>query len=215
MTDLHQTLAQFTTCVLSDAADSLSLQVQCFGLVPTRPDVRIAGPAFTLRYLPVGTSGGTVGDFLHLVQPGAVIVIDNAGRTDCTIWGGILSEVAHRQGVAGAVIWGMHRDQETAVATGFPLFTCGAFMRTGKGRVALEQINGPVGVAGVRIEPGDLVVADANGVVAIPQARAADVAARAAFIAGREAALLDEVARTDNLEQARAAVGYHDLQSRR
>nr|WP_221179402.1 RraA family protein [Streptomyces botrytidirepellens] len=96
------------------------------------------GPAFTVRYAPVDeSSDGTVGDFLDDVPPGSVIVIDNDGRTDVTVWGGIMSEVAAHRGIAGTVINGVCLDVSASLARNYPLFSRGRFMRTGKDRVRL------------------------------------------------------------------------------
>jgi len=112
--------------------------------------------------------GGTVGDFLDDVPPGAVIVIDNDGRTDVTVWGGIMTEIAAVRGIAGTVISGVCRDVSACLAQNYPLFSRGRFMRTGKDRVRLAAIGKPVTVSGIEIQPGTLVCAD--GVVAVPAA---------------------------------------------
>lgn len=203
------------TATVSDALDALGLAGGCTGLRPLAPGSRIAGPALTLRYLPTGTSGGTVGEFLHLAKPGDVVVIDNAGRTDCTVWGGILSTLAHEAGLAGTVIYGVSRDVDTTVAVGYPLFSLGPHMITGKGRVSLEQINGPVALGTVRVEAGDIVVADDTGVVIVPAARLDEVLETATAIERAEQAVLDDVRGGMSLDAARARHNYHHLQARR
>ncbi|HEX2114858.1 MAG TPA: RraA family protein [Alphaproteobacteria bacterium] len=207
-------LARLKTATLSDALDSLGIVGGCQGLLPLARGTRIAGPALTLRYLPAGLSGGTVGDYLHLAKQGDVIVIDNAGRTDCTVWGGILSELAHKAGVAGTVIDGVSRDVDRTIELGYPMFSRGAHMVTGKGRIALEQINGPVALGRVRVEPGDIVVGDDSGVVVIPASRFEDVLEKAIAIDEAEQAVLKDVAGGMSLEAARKRHNYHLLQAR-
>ena len=83
-----------------------------------------------MRYAPAdGAASGTVGDFLNDVPQGAVIVIDNDGRTDVTVWGGIMTEIASARGVAGTVINGVCRDVSACLAQSYPLFSRGRFMR--------------------------------------------------------------------------------------
>lgn len=86
-------------------------------------------------------------------QLASVVVIDNAGRLDATIWGDILTMVAHRRGIAGTVIDGVCRDISRAWNLGYPIFARDNTMRTGKDRVDLDQINVPVSIGGVRVAP--------------------------------------------------------------
>ena len=70
----------------------------------------MAGRAWTLLYGPAANPPGTVGDYIDDVPPGSVIVLDNGGRDNATVWGDILTEIAQRRGIAGTVIDGMCRD---------------------------------------------------------------------------------------------------------
>jgi len=134
------------------------------------------GPAFTVKYVPAATPAGTVGDYIDDVKPGDVVVIDNDGRTDCTVWGDILTQYAGIHGIAGTVIDGVCRDVNKAIRERYPLFTAGRFMRTGKDRVEVESVNTTVSVGTVRVEASDIVVADASGVVIVPGKFARQVA---------------------------------------
>jgi regulator of RNase E activity RraA len=201
-----------TPCV-SDALDRLALPGQCFGVAPLdNYPIAVVGLAFTVKYVPAGDPPGTVGDFLDDVAKGDIVVIDNDGRTDCTVWGDIMTEYAARREIAGTVINGVCRDVTKALRDQYPLFTCGRFMRTGKDRVQVEGVNVPVAVGTVRVAPRDIVVADANGVVVVPRARAAAVARLARQIDEAEAAIRARLARGGTLAEARAALGYHALQ---
>lgn len=97
-------LRKLPTAAISDALDREGIPGVLEGLAPLSNDFRAAGPAFTVQYAPVESGSGTVGDFLDEVPPGAVIVIDNDGRRDVTVWGGIMTEVASIRDVAGTVI---------------------------------------------------------------------------------------------------------------
>lgn len=202
------------TAAISDALDKLGLPGSLHGIAPLRPGQRAVGPAFTVAYEPVGAGGGTVGDFLDDVPEGAVVVIDNQGRTDCTVWGGIMSQLASRAGVAGTVIHGTCRDTATAAEVGYPLWSVSTFMRTGKDRVRVRAVQQDLVVDGVTIAAGDLVVADDDGVVAVPVARWGQVAALAEQIDRVEEDIVAAVVSGATLREARQRHGYHSLQTR-
>ena len=166
------------TCCLSDAMDRLGIPCGLEGIKPINRDSTMCGRAFTVHYVPCGSGvKGTVGDYLDDVKSGEVVVIDNAGRTTCTVWGDLLSITATHKGVAGTLIDGVCRDLPTIHELNYNIFTKGYYMVTGKDRVEVDQVNVPVSVSGVRIEPGDLVVGDATGVVIVPQINAEKVLA--------------------------------------
>lgn len=205
---------QMDTCCLSDAMDRLGIPCGLEGIKPVNPDSALCGRAFTVHYVPCGTVKGTVGDFLDDVKPGEVVVIDNGGRTWCTVWGDLMSIAATHKGIAGTVIDGVCRDLPTVHKLNYNIFTKGHYMVTGKDRVEVDQINVPVAVSGVRVAPGDLVVGDATGVVVIPQEKAARVLEVAKEIAAKEAVIEESVARGVPLREARAKAHYHNLQTR-
>jgi regulator of RNase E activity RraA len=198
---------------VSDAMDKLGLLGQCLGITPLDNYTRvIVGPAFTVKYAPASTPPGTVGDFLDFVAEGDVVVMNNDGRLDCTVWGDIMTQYALARKIAGTVIDGVCRDVTKALGDGYPLFTRGRFMRTGKDRVQVEATNVPVSVGTARVCAHDLVVADANGVVAVPRDRAHEVATVARQIERVEAEIRAQVSSGKTLKAAREALGYHTLQ---
>ncbi|HEX4253422.1 MAG TPA: RraA family protein [Pseudonocardia sp.] len=200
---------------VSDALDSLGLPGALHGIGALRGGQRAVGPVFTVTYEPVDEAGGTVGDFLDDVPTGAVVLIDNAGRTDCTVWGGIMSETAHARGIAGTVIHGTCRDVAVAAAAGYPIWSVARFMRTGKDRVRVASVQAPVTIDGVTIRPGDLLVADDDGAVAVPAARWDEVAEAARRIDRVEQAIVEAVRGGATLARARTLHGYHTLQAHR
>src|SRR5690625_5178290 len=134
-------LKKLTTSEISDALDKHGIVGQALGINAIFNPDRIAGPAFTLSYLPKGESTGNIGDYIDEVPPGSVIVIDNRGREDCTVWGNILCEVAKQKGLSGVVIDGDCRDDNLAEEIGFPVYAKAAHFRTGKDRVVMEAVN--------------------------------------------------------------------------
>ncbi len=201
------------TPAVSDALDKLGIHGQALNIMPLA-DYRdvIVGPAFTVRYVPASTPAGTVGDFIDDVAEGDVVVIDNNGRTDCTVWGDIMTQYAGLRGIAATVIDGVCRDVSKALSDGYPLFTAGRFMRTGKDRVQVESTNSTVTLGTVRVASRDLVVADANGAVIVPREHAHRVAEIAHQIDKTEAAIRQHIAQGATLREAREALGYHLLQ---
>ncbi|NVZ60522.1 RraA family protein [Pseudomonas gingeri] len=198
---------------VSDAMDKLGLPGQCLGIAPLDNYAKvIVGPAFTVQYVSASVPPGTVGDFIEDVAAGDIVVIDNGGRTDCTVWGDIMTQYAGTRGIAGTVIDGVCRDVNKALGDGYPIFSQGRFMRTGKDRVQVQSVNQPVSIGSARVCDRDIVVADANGVVVVPRDRAAEVAACARRIETIEAEIRALIAQGKTLKEARATLGYHSLQ---
>ncbi|MEX3813917.1 RraA family protein [Paraburkholderia sp. BR13439] len=207
--------AKLETATLSDALDRLGLPGQCYKIKPRDPSFRMAGRAFTILYGPAGSPAGTVGDFIDDVPSGSVIVLDNGGREDATVWGDILTEIAHRRGIAGTVIDGINRDVHLCLSLGYPVFSKDNWMRTGKDRVQVEGTNVPVTIGNVRVAPGDLLRGDADGVISIPKEHEERVLAAAEEIEAAEKSIREAVATGMRLDDARAQFKYHQLQTRR
>ncbi|WP_448652078.1 RraA family protein [Pseudomonas fluorescens] len=198
---------------VSDAMDKLGIPGQCLGIAPL-DNYRgtVVGPAFTVQYVPASLPPGSVGDFIEDVLPGDVVVLANAGRTDCTVWGDIMTQYAGSRGIAATVIDGVCRDVSKALGDGYPMFSRGRYMRTGKDRVQVASVNQPVAISGARVCARDIVVADANGVLVVPRARAEEVARTARQIEAVEAQIRAQLEAGKTLKQAREALGYHTLQ---
>jgi regulator of RNase E activity RraA len=206
--------AKLDTATISDALDRLGIVGQCYKIKPRSPEFRMAGRAFTILYGPAANPPGTVGDFLDDVPEGGVVVLDNGGREDCTVWGDIMTELAHRKGIAGTVIDGINRDVALAYQLGYPLFSKDNWMRTGKDRVQVEGVNVPVTVGGARVRPGDILRGDADGVVVIPQEHEDRVLAAAEEIDVTEEHIRNSVRSGKSLREAREEFKYHQLQSK-
>lgn len=203
------------TATISDALDRLGIVGQCYRVKGRDPEFRMAGRAFTMRCGPASNPPGTVGDYIDEVPKGHVVVIDNGGRTDATIWGDILTEIAHRRGLAGTVIDGISRDVHLCRSLGYPVFSIDHWMRTGKDRVQVEEMDCVVNIAGARVAPGDILVGDPDGVVVIPAAHEEKVLAAAEEIDRAETAIREAVRGGMRLDEARNQFKYHQLQTRR
>jgi Demethylmenaquinone methyltransferase len=201
-------------CCVSDAMDRLGIACGLAGIQAVVPGNIICGAAFTVHYVPCGMTKGTVGDFLDDVQPGQIVVIDNAGRTYCTVWGDLMSISATRRGLGGTVIDGVCRDVPMVKKLNYKIFTKGYYMVTGKDRVEVDAINVPVSVSGIQIKPGDIILGDDTGVIAIPAEAAERVLVVALEIAEKEAEIEKGLQAGLSLREARKAVNYHSLQTR-
>lgn len=214
MEDIIEALAKMDVTSLSDAMDRLGVPCGCLGIRPVQDGKSFCGRAFTVHYVPCGVKKGTVGDFLDEVKPGEVVVIDNAGRNYCTVWGDIMTTVASGKGIAGTVIDGVCRDLPGIKAVGYPVFSKGCYMVTGKDRVEVDQVNVPVSLSGVKVDPGDIVRADDTGVIVIPSSLAEEVLKRAKLIEETEQKIIAEVRKGSSLKDARAKLHYHTLQTK-
>lgn len=216
MTDINvERAAKLDTATLSDALDRQGLNGQCYKIKPRSSDFRMAGRAWTLLYGPAGSPAGTVGDYIDDVAPGSVIVLDNGGRDNVTVWGDILTEVAHKKGIAGTVIDGINRDVSFCLELGYPIYSRENWMRTGKDRVQVEATQVPVNIGEARVCPGDILRGDADGVVVIAKEHEEAVLAAAEEIQAAEDAIRASVRAGMTLREAREKHRYHQLQTRR
>jgi len=206
--------SRLDTTALSDALDRLGIAGQCLNIRPLDPRFRLAGRAFTILYGPAGSPPGTVGDYIDDVPPGGVVVLDNGGRENATVWGDILTMVATRRRVAGTVIDGACRDTHLARELNYPIFSRSYSMRTGKDRVQVEAMGGPVNIGDARVYPRDLLRGDSDGVLVIPQAHETQVLAIAEEIDAKEEQIRRLVLDGMSLTEARRQLGYHQLQSK-
>ena len=153
------------------------------GIRPLWPSGRVAGPAFTVRCPP--------GDNLMLhaaiyrAEPGSVIVVES-GDTDYALAGGNVCAIAHRRGVEAFVLDGVIRDIGEVREDGFPVHARGVVPIPGAKRI-VKPLNVPVSCGGVTVHPGDVVVADEDGVIVVPADRADEILAQAQGKLAREA----------------------------
>lgn len=165
-------LREFDTPAISDLMNRLYAMVP--ELVPlTDPELSIAGPACTVKVYPGDNL--MVHKSLDIVQPGDVIVVDTSSSALTAVLGDLISTKARHRGVAGFVVDGLIRDLPAIRALGdFPVFARGV---TPKGPLhrGPGEINHPISCGGIVVNPGDIVIADLNGVVVVPRGIAAEL----------------------------------------
>jgi 4-hydroxy-4-methyl-2-oxoglutarate aldolase len=206
--------SKLDTTSLSDAMDRLGIPGQCLGIKPLSPGFRLAGRAFTILYGPAGQPPGTVGDYIDDVPVGHVLVLDNGGRENATVWGDILTEIAHMRKLGGTVIDGACRDTHLALSLDYPMFSRSYSMRTGKDRVQVEAMGGPVNIGDARVNQLDIMRGDADGVVVLPREHEDKILTIAEEIDFVEGQIRKAVREGSSLTEARRKFGYHTLQSR-
>jgi regulator of RNase E activity RraA len=123
-----------------------------------------------------------------------VIVVDAGGETTYAIVGDLMSSHAEKRGVAGFVIYGAIRDSAEIGARRFPVYACGVTHR-GPYKNGPGEINVPIALGSMVINPGDIIVGDTDGVVAVPQAHAGEILALARVQLAKETATLKAIAR--------------------
>ena len=194
--------AWLSTCAISDALDELGLGPAAAGLRPFGPTETVLGPAFTCRLVEGGS--GAFNSYLPHVPPGSMIVVDAGGRADVSAWGGLAAAEARRLGAVGTVINGACRDAGELLDLAYPVFALGTTPASGRGRLLPAEEQLEIEILGVSIRPGDLVVADGDGFVAVPRNRSREVLRLARTITAADEALMAAVRGGAPLRDARA-----------
>lgn len=205
------------TSMVADIMDKLGLfgAVGASSLTPSITGAPIVGPAITVRHEPLtgesnpnqraaqGFNGMAEMEAHNLAQPGDVVVIQ--GVAGLSNMGGVSSTIAQRQGIVGAIVDGGVRDLNLSREIGFPKWATEVTPITGKWRIKTTEINGPVTICGLRVLPGDLIVADDSGVCVIPREHAktvADACVKAFELEARRLAAIREGAHIADLPKA-------------
>lgn len=152
--------------------------------------MKVAGPAYTIEVRPGDNL--MIHAALLLAKPGDVLVIDGKGDLTCALTGGLMAAHAKAAGIAGFVIDAAVRDTEECAAGDFPIFAAGS-NPNGPVKGVPGRINIPISVAGTAVNPGDLIVGDADGVVVIPREDAEAIVGAAQAKIDSEAARMEEI----------------------
>ena len=143
---------------------------------PLFPEARLAGPAFTVKMFPGETLAAVRA--VDEAPPGSVIVIDCGAQQRGVCWGGTATLAASRKGIAGLVTNGTIRDLAEVIERRFPVFAVGSGLVAGL-RGHLGWLNVPIAIGEVVVNPGDYIVGDLDGVVAVPAGQFEEVTVRA------------------------------------
>jgi 4-hydroxy-4-methyl-2-oxoglutarate aldolase len=164
------------TAVLSDILDSVGYrqQVMRHDLRPLYPTAKMAGRAATMMTTEIFEIPNEPYKLelvlLDDLKPGEIVVCATQGSTRAALWGELLSTHARAKGGRGALIDGLSRDTVKIIEMQFPVFALGMLPTDSRGRLDVVAIRQPVKIGEVVVQDGDLIVADLDGCVAIPQA---------------------------------------------
>ncbi len=131
---------------------------------PIRPGMKLCGPVITVVTRPGDNL--IVHKAIYVAQPGDVLLVATASFLEGGFWGGIMTEAARQQGIAGLVTDGAVRDTDEIDKMGFPVFSQSVSIK-GTTKDCLGSINHPIYFGDVKVEPGDLIVGDSDGVVVV------------------------------------------------
>ncbi len=191
---IRTALAHVSTANLSDA---MHRSGDLPGLKPVFPGIRLQGPALTVRTFP-GDWAKPV-EAIDLAREGDVLVID-AGGAGPAVWGELATHSALKRGLAGVIIIGAVRDTPEIRELGFPVFASMVTPTAGEPK-GFGEIGVPVMASAVKINPGDWLVGDDDGLVRLPKAKAAEIANRAMDVLERENRLRREIEDGSTLSQ--------------
>ncbi|MDT7951981.1 MAG: ribonuclease activity regulator RraA [Acetobacteraceae bacterium] len=202
--DLVDALRGVSTATLTTLMFKQNLRnVWLRGTRPLQPgQARVAGRAFTMRFIPAREDLATPAAWsspistrtaVEAMPPGCIAVIASAGCTDAGVYGDILCARMRQRGVAALVTDGVVRDAEGIAATGLPIWAQGVAAPPAVTGMTFVNWQEPIGCGGVAIYPDDLIVADGDGAIVVPQALAAALVPPALEQEHLEAWILAEV----------------------
>ena len=172
------------------------------GVAPLRPNMKMAGPAFTLRYLPMreDLDPGTVDNLkdvqrvgIEQINEGEVFVIDARGDTHAGTMGSILATRLHCRGAAGIVTDGAYRDSPVIAELGMAAYAAAMNAHTNKTIHHPSEIQVPIACGDVAVYPGDIIVGDEEGVVVVPAHLAEQTAQTAAEMEEKEVFITEKI----------------------
>ncbi|KTC87404.1 hypothetical protein Ldro_1023 [Legionella drozanskii LLAP-1] len=207
----YQRLQELSTTEVSDALDACGIEAALLNIKALIPGTKLIGPAYTVQYSsydkkPEVFKGAA--DYIDSVPANSVIVIDNKGRSDCTTWGDILTQVAKHKKIAGTIVNGAVRDVACIRTANYPLYCSAIYMRSGKNRVYKSGEQCSLSINGVVVNPGDFIFADDDGVLVIPLHAMNEIIEKAEKIKATERKIVAAVKSGSSLAQARKDYRY-------
>lgn len=206
-------LGALSSTEISDALDACRIEGALLAIKPLSSGMKLIGPAYTIAYKPYEKPPATfqgAANYIEAVPTGSVIVIDNQGHVDCTVWGHILTYAAYKKGIAGTVVHGAVRDVAAIHSLPYPLYASGYCMRSGKNRVQKIAEKCPLTINGIVVCQGDMMFGDDNGVLVIPAHLVDDIIIKAENIRRTEENILLAIKNGVSLEQARLDFHYSE-----
>lgn len=208
LADFSEILAEYSpSCLVTDARARVGA---IGGLLPVRPEHKVVGPALTINLdiddlvdcMPV----------LALASPGDVIVVACHRTARTAMWGGLMSTLSMKAGITAGIVDGAIRDVDEIRDLGFPVWHRDRVPRPSPtavhGRTEPVQVNVPVVLDGQVIEPGDIIVADENGIVVVPMDAAVEVLKGTQAQVVKERVIREKIASGASVQQLLAEFGH-------
>jgi regulator of RNase E activity RraA len=204
----RQLLTEYSpSCLVTDARKRVGA---IGGLLPVRPEHKIAGPALT-----VNLSVDNLVDCMPVLaraQPGDVIVLACHGCERTAMWGGLMSTLSRQAGVTAGIVDGAIRDVDEIRVLDFPVWYRGTVPRPSPtavhNRTEPVQVNVPVVIRGEVVEPGDIVVADENGITVVSAAQAEAVLEGARLQVSKEKVIREKIESGASVVELLAEFGH-------
>ena len=190
--DVVKRSAEFQPAILADIAGRRGTMHG--RIAALSPEMKCTGPAFTVEVRPGDNL--MIHTAMTMAKPGDVLVIDGKGDLTCALMGAIMINACHQLKLAGVVIDGAVRDTLELRELGFPVFAAGA-NPNGPLKVAPGRINWTISCGGMSVSPGDLIAADADGVLVVEREKAASL------LDGAAKKVAEETARIAAIKQGR------------
>ena len=199
MIDFKQVEENLNSSIISDVLDGMGVRGQAMGtdIRPVHDDMVLIGIASTMlmadQYDYEKDTFSLQFQAIDSLKEGEVMMVAAKGTERAALWGELLSTAARYRGARGVVIDGVARDIKLIREMGFPVFAKGVNPISSKGRVIAVDSACPVEISGVMVHPGDLVVADIDGVVVVPKGLIDEVVEKALEVAASETLTRDEL----------------------
>lgn len=200
---------------VSDALDRLGIEGAPQGILPIYPCAKIAGPAATLKVVPFGKAEESIvlGTLRAIVKAGAgsVLVVDGSENPTVNSLGGVAGATAKHVGVVGCVSDAVVRDVDEYKVYGLPVYCRGISTQSVRGRSACAGYGMEIRLGGVRVRPGDFILADENGTVVVPQEHIPEVLAFAQKVKATEERVIAEIRAGADPVAAHEKVNYDNM----
>jgi len=200
---------------VSDALDRLGLEGAPQGVLPVYSCAKIYDPAATLKIVPAGKAeeSTVLGTLLAIVKGGAgsVLVIDASENPKVNAYGGVAGATSKHNGLVGCVTDGVVRDVDEYKGYGLPVYSRGIAQQSVRGRSSCAGYGIEVKLGGVRVRPGDYILADDNGTVVVPHERVAEVLAFAQKVKATEDSVIAAVRSGMDPVEAHEKVNYDNM----
>lgn len=199
----------FPTLATGNVADAggADVKIMDYGIKPLHHTMKVAGPAYTIESPPKANL--SVHEAITVAPKGSVLVINAHGNMTSGHLGDLMALACQVRGIVGVVIDGAVRDVEDIITMGFPVFARGAVPHGNTAQTGTQ--NQAIQCGGILVNPGDMIFADATGVLAFPQSKAKAIYEQAVFIANSELGFVQKLNEGKTLLQIPEFLKLHHL----